>query len=575
MFTFLGTGRPSAAASAGHFRARAILLAGLSLPLLFPHRAQAPIIFGLAAPAMEPLALDSNDRALTQALAEMRYRLDPKDLNRYRRLFAAIGRADWQTADWLTAQIQDRRLVGHALAIRYLESSPGSFAELHGWLDLYGDLPEADAVYRLAQSVRPAGSTEGLPRPRNSKAPSEKPTPDPDTIGSAEPRSRAGDLALSRFFAADDRGALTEAVHAVNGLRQRASTSLWVAGLAAWRLGQFAEAGRYFTALTQSQTASGWMLAAGAYWAGRVDETRGAVAEAEKWFGKASRFRTTFYGMLAMRKLGRDLAHEISAASLTAEHLDILAETPAGYRAVALLEIGRPDLAAMELEQVDPAGNPKIEEALIVVADAAHLGDHSSTLAQRVAAPAGVATMDARFPIPRWQPRGGFRIDPALVFAVVRQESGFDPKAVSPAGATGLMQLMPRTAEMVAGGSLRRPLTDPATNLDLGQRYLSALMEDPAIGGNLLLLALAYNAGSANIAKFSRVLQHDDPLLAIESIPTDETRGFIERVLANYWIYRAKLGGDTSSLTDLANGEWPRYRWDDAANDSALSNVTN
>jgi len=520
---------------------------------------------------MEPLALDGDDRVVAQALSGMRYRLDFKDLNRYRRLFAANGRADWQTADWLIGQIQDRRLVGHALADRYLAGASASLAELRGWLALYSDLPEADSIYRLAQQARPAGSGD-LPRPRNAKAPSEKPTPDPDAIGSAEPRTRAGDIALSRFFAADDRGALTEAVRAVNALGQRASTSLWVAGLAAWRSGQITDAGRYFTALTQSRTASGWMLAAGAYWAGRVEETRGASPAAEKWFGKASRFRTTFYGMLAMRKLGRDIAQEISAASLTAEHLDILAETPAGYRAVALLEVGRPDLAAAELEQVDPAGDPKIEEALIVVADATHLGNHSTNLAQRITAPAGLlTTVNARFPIPRWQPRGGFRVDPALVFAVARQESGFDPKAVSPAGATGLMQLMPRTAEALSGGVLRRPLTDPATNLDLGQRYLSALMDDPAIGENLLLLAAAYNAGAGNLAKFSRTLQHSDPLLAIESIPTDETRGFIERVLANYWIYRAKLGADTSSLTDLANGEWPRYRWDDAANDPALA----
>jgi hypothetical protein len=59
------------------------------------------------------------------------------------------------------------------------------------------------------------------------------------------------------------------------------------------------------------------------------------------------------------------------------------------------------------------------------------------------------------------------------------------------------------------------------------------------------------------------MLDHDDPLLAVESLPTEETRGFIEHVLANYWIYRARLGGDTSSLTELADGRWPIYRWVD------------
>ena len=196
--------------------------------------------------------------------------------------------------------------------------------------------------------------------------------------------------------------------------------------MAAWA--SITEAGRCFTALTESETASGWMLAAGAYWAGRVEELRGAQPTAGKWFAKASRYPTTFYGMLAMRKLGLDIAQEISAASLTAEHLDTLAETPAGYRAIALLEVGRPDLAAAELERVDPAGDPKMAEALLVVADAAHLGDRSTILAQRIAGPAEVVNISAHFPIPHWQPHGGFRVDPALVFAVARQESGFDPR---------------------------------------------------------------------------------------------------------------------------------------------------
>ncbi|HLG87621.1 MAG TPA: lytic transglycosylase domain-containing protein [Alphaproteobacteria bacterium] len=518
---------------------------------------------------MEPLALDSADRRLATALAETHYRLSFKDRDRYRRLFAAIDRGDWSQADWLTGQLEDRRLVGHVLASRYLAGGAGSFAQLRDWLDLYGDLPEADAVYRLAETRRPAGSTAPLPRPRSGNLSAQRPTPDPDSIGSSEPHTHAGELAAVRFFASDDKGALNEASHADRELGPRASQSLWLAGLSAWRLGQFSEAGRYFTALTRSETASGWMLAAGAYWAGRVEELRGASAAAGKWFASSARYRTTFYGMLAMRKLGLDIAQEISGASLSGDHLNVLAETPAGYRAVALLDIGRPDLAAAELERIDPSSNPKLNESLLVVADAAHLGDRSPILAQRISGQAAVTKLNERFPIPHWQPHGGFRVDPALVFAVVRQESGFDPKAVSPAGATGLMQLMPRTAESVGGSKRQKALFDPATNLDLGQRYISALMGDPAIGENLLLVAAAYNAGAGNLAKLTNILSHEDPLIAIESIPNDETRGFIERVLANYWIYRARMGADTSSLTDLAEGRWPRYRWDDAANDTS------
>ena len=549
----------SALVSARH-AARSILLAGLILPF-FSGPAQAP-----STVEDDSVVQATDDNAFGQALAAMRYKLPPQEGGRYTRLFTAAETGDGQTVNWIASQIQDRRLIGPALAARYLVAgAQASFAELRGWLDLYADLPQADAIYRLAQSKRPAGTLVSLPQPKSSETPAAGPTPDPDAIGSTEPRSAAGERAAGHFFAGDDKGALTEAMHAINLLGDRASTSHWIAGLAAWRMDQFAEAGTHFAALAQSHTATGWMLAAGAYWAGRVEEQHGATAAADKWFVKASRYRTTFYGMLAMRKLGLDIAHEISAASLTPEHLDILASTPGGYRAVALLEIGRRDLAAQELERIDPAGDPRMEEALIVVADAAHLGDLSLDLARRIATSEDPTDINALFPIPKWQPRGGFRVDPALVYAVARQESAFDPKAVSPAGAAGLMQLMPRTAEAIGGSQRQNALFDPATNLDLGQRYLAALMDDPAIGENLLLLAIAYNTGSGNLAKFRHVLEHGDPLMAMESVPKNETRGFIERVLANYWIYRAKMGADTSSLTDLADGRWPLYRWEDAA----------
>jgi soluble lytic murein transglycosylase-like protein len=129
------------------------------------------------------------------------------------------------------------------------------------------------------------------------------------------------------------------------------------------------------------------------------------------------------------------------------------------------------------------------------------------------------------------------------------------------------MQLMPGTANQMAHG---RPasLLDPSTNLELGQRLISTLMQDPNIGENLMLLAAAYNRGSGNPARLQKLLDHDDPLMAVESISKTETRTLIKNVLANYWIYRARLGGDTSSLTELAEGRWPLYRWDAAEVDN-------
>lgn len=559
MFTFRDAGKPSQASSAARRFSRAILLAGLTLPFV-------PFVQnGLASDApparVEPAPAGQGlGRAMTDAMAGMRYGLSRRDLMLYRQAFAALDDSDWATIDATLPHIQDRRLAGHLRAARYLSPSVETpFPDLRAWLDVYGDLPEADDIYLLAEAKKPKGAY--LPKPHVGQ-PSDNDAEGllTDDLNSKEPHTAAGDHALGRFYAADDKTALAEATKAIGALGERATRSHWVAGLAAWRLGDLKEAGKHFTTLALSRSASGWMQAAGAYWAGRVDERSGS-ASAAKWYGSASRYPTTFYGMLAQRKLGLDIAQEISAASLTAAHLDTLADTPAGYRAVALLELGRRDLAARELEKIDATGNPKLEEAVIVVADAVHLSDFSANLAQRIARPAENAS--TYYPIPHWQPRSGFHIDPALLFAVARQESGFHPDVVNPSGATGLMQLMPETASQMAHG---RPasLLDPATNLELGQRLIATLMQDPNIGENLMLLAVAYNRGSGDPAKLQKLLDHDDPLMAVESISKTETRTFIKNVLANYWIYRARLGGDTSSLTELAEGRWPLYRWDAA-----------
>jgi soluble lytic murein transglycosylase len=557
MFTFRDAGKPSRVPSAARRISRAVLLAGLTLPFVpFVQNglaSDAPPAQAEPAPPGQGLGQE-----MTDAIAGMRYGLSQRDLMLYRRTYAAIDASDWATVDATLPHIQDRRLVGHVRAARFLSPSVETpFADLRAWLDVYGDLPEADDIYRLAESEKPRGAY--LPRPHVGQ-PSDDDAGIGDDMSSPEPRTAAGEHAFSRFYASDDKGALADATRAISALGDRATTSHWIAGLAAWRMGDLKEAGKHFTTLALSRSASGWMQAAGAYWAGRVDERSGG-ASAAKWFGSASRYPTTFYGMLAQRKLGLDIAQEISAASLTAGHLDTLADTPAGYRAVALLEIGRRDLAAQELEKIDAAGNPKLGEAVIIAAEAGHLSDFSSNLAQRIARPADNAS--TYYPIPRWQPRSGFHVDPALLFAVARQESGFHPDVVNPSGAAGLMQLMPGTANQMAHGRTAS-LLDPATNLELGQRLIATLMQDPNIGENLMLLAVAYNRGSGDPAKLQKLLDHDDPLLAVESISKTETRTFIKNVLANYWIYRARLGGDTSSLTELAEGRWPLYRWDAA-----------
>ncbi len=180
----------------------------------------------------------------------------------------------------------------------------------------------------------------------------------------------------------------------------------------------------------------------------------------------------------------------------------------------------------------------------------------------------GVIYDNARYPVPGWTPADGWKIDRALIYTFARQESGFDPNAKSRAGARGLMQLMPATARFISGGEVRNKdtLFDPAVNLALGQRYLDHLLTEPAIGGNLFFLAVAYNGGPGNLAAWSRKAKAgDDPLLFIESLASRETRRFIERIMANLWIYRLRLNQTSPSLDAVVSGRWPVYSPQDRA----------
>ena len=187
----------------------------------------------------------------------------------------------------------------------------------------------------------------------------------------------------------------------------------------------------------------------------------------------------------------------------------------------------------------------------------------------------------AVYPIPAWEPADGFKVDRALIYALMRQESQFSTRAKSRAGARGLMQLMPATASFIAGdrslrSSARDRLYDPAFNMMLGQKYIEHLLGHKAVEGDLFRLVTAYNGGPGNLGKWRRETRFgNDPLLFIESLPSRETRDFLERVLTNFWIYRHQLGQATPSLDAIAAGEWPSYIALDGTTAAVASNVAN
>ncbi|WP_270936575.1 lytic transglycosylase domain-containing protein, partial [Falsiroseomonas oryzae] len=307
--------------------------------------------------------------------------------------------------------------------------------------------------------------------------------------------------------------------------------------------------------------------AAAAFWTARAAVRARRPQLYVPWMMQAAQEPRTFYGLVARRSLGlamgfaweRELAGESEAAAV--------AESAGGWRALALLQVGQRDRAEAELRSLWPRvqGNPGTMRAMLVVAAQAGLADLASQLAALQQSADGRPRDFARFPLPQLRPQQGFRTDPSLVYALARQESNFDPDAVSPAGARGLMQIMPATASYVTGdpslrGAGARRLHDPAFSLEVGQRYLHYLARHEQVGGDLIRLLAAYNNGPGNLSRWQPAVRHrNDPFLFIESIPVGETRQFVQRVLTYSWIYAARLGFASPSLDEIAAGRFPRF----------------
>jgi len=331
----------------------------------------------------------------------------------------------------------------------------------------------------------------------------------------------------------------------------------WLAGLALWRQDQRADAAHHFEAVANAQGASNWLTSAGAFWAARANLAARRPEVVNHWLQQAALYPRTFYGILARRALGLDVQFSWDDRPFTDVDSDALLRMAGARRAIALIQIGERSLAEDEMRALAPSASPGLAQSMLAFARAADMPSLTVTLGHAVSSHDGRYHDAAFYPLPVWQPNGGWTVDKALVLAFARQESGFNPHAHSPAGAIGLMQLMPATARAMGATG---PLTDPSVSLQVGQKFLRHLIADESIHGNLMLLAASYNCGPAAVTRWTQTIRHkDDALLFMESIPVQETRVFVERVLTNFWAYRSRLGHASPSLDALAAGEWPLY----------------
>ncbi|WP_443971505.1 transglycosylase SLT domain-containing protein [Sphingobium sp. CR28] len=336
----------------------------------------------------------------------------------------------------------------------------------------------------------------------------------------------------------------------------------WVAGLAAWREKDWAEAGRAF-AMTASRADDADLRSGGYFWAARAAMAERKPEKINALLQAAGRYGETFYGMLARETLGIGPDPALRREPLTTADLSEVGSRPNARNAIILSALGQSAQADEVLRREAELAGTTHYAALVHLASALSLPTTQLWLAQR--SPSGAAAKAyGRYPSPDWTPSNGWQVEKALVYAHTLQESRFRANAVSMAGARGVMQVRPGTAaELAAANGLAYSpdqLDDPAMNLALGQLYLKKLAGMSATGGLLPKVIAAYNAGPTPIDRWNVAVRDEgDPLLFIESVPYYETRAYLNAVLRNYWIYQIDAQGQSPALSAMAQGMWTRF----------------
>jgi soluble lytic murein transglycosylase-like protein len=471
--------------------------------------------------------------------------LAPSEAALARDVFARLHRGDIKGAEAETAKLTDQTLLGHVLADRYLARTARTPAiALADWLHRYADQPDAPAIRAILIKRAPGASIPAIPAVA--------------ALGSADraPSQTGAAPARRAFIAGKDYAAsrLARAAWVRSGRQDGAAA--YVAGLAAWRRQDQANAALWFEAASTAPDSGAGLRAAGAFWAGRAHAGTGDVAAWMDWMRRAAAEPHVLHGMLARRVIGMKEPQAPPRGVLTEADLDGIAVLPAGRRAFALLQVGERAKAEAELRTLWPAAQarPAMARALMLTAQAADMDDLQVDLA-------GALHLEGAEPaLPRLRPRGGYMLNPALVYAVAEVESSFHGDAVSPAGAQGLMQLMPDAAALVAGRVGRAgaaALLDPGVNLRLGQRFLAYLSRDGAVGDNLLRVLAAYNGGTASAGKLGD--GGGDPLMFLETLPCDETRHYVQAALTDMGSYAARWHAPSAAMDALAAGRWPAF----------------
>ena len=519
------------------------------------------------------------------------YALSNKDVQLYKTIFNDYRNGDFKKGDESVAQLDDQILMGHVEALKLLHPTKhrSSFLELRDWLDKYNDQYEATRIYNLGVKRKPSGAANPKKNiyPELNEIFLEK-SEAPKTINNLRKiftssnyskkisiyntvRSRVGrgwpTGALEylshheKYFNDKEKSFLLSKIangyylanlddKAINVLSDTSfinepySEGLWIKGLAFYRKGDFQTASRQFLILSKI-TNSKWLSDAGAYWSflsSTKDANDNITFQASlDALDVACQPSFNIYSILSCRILDKPIKDNLFDDIEMKKDLGFFLDTEFGRRIQALVEIGELPVAELELNRLQGRSNDRFKRVILGFSIKNDLSSMQIKTAKNLFADS--APLQFLYPTPKWIMDFNFNsIDPTIALSMIRQESQFSAFAKSGKSAYGLMQILPSTAKMVNKeynfNSNPRILFDPKINVETGTKYIESLLEIDYIQGDLLKALISYNAGPGNLSKWMKKTNfNNDSFLLIESIPSRETRIFVERVLTNLVIY--------------------------------------
>ncbi len=543
--------------------------------------------------------------------------LSSEDIKIYKQIFDIQKKSirskkskEWTIVDTLIKKLKNKILLGNVYAERYLHPTGwrSSFKDLSHWLEKYNDHPDATRIFRIALKRKPrkykspkkptTGFLNGYgtykanslkPRfPINNKkykkysyqisiklrrAINKKQTQYAENLLNSkkvkkyltkkEMSQLRAELSHAFFIFDNDYKSLRQARLSMSLSDLNNPLALWAGGLASWRTKNIESAKYFFNKLAEIKGPDG-IAAAGGYWSARISFFLGNPKKANYFLTKAAIRERTFYGSLAMASLGYKYNPKFELPNYSINLIKKIFQHNGGKRALALLEVDEYHKAAREFRKIIPKFDVKDYPQLLSFISKNNMPGLTFRLAAILRNDYGQIHLGGLYPIPSWKMNTSDLKDRALVYAIARQESGFNPRAKSSSKAMGVLQIIPSTAAFIMKNReyrLRRSknhlLYNPPHNVLIGSKYIEFLLNLPIVNQDLMWMLASYNAGPGNFKKWTKDknYKYKDTLLMLESLPARETRNYIKLVLTNLWIYKIRFNQDNNILNTLASGK--------------------